>query len=425
MNAPRRAASLLALTAAFALAAAPARADVPADRLALASNAFDAGAQAYKAGQYLIAAEAFLKANELSPSPSLLFSAAQAYRRQFLAEPAPATLRRAVGLYRDYLKHDPSAKRREDAMQALATLAPFEARFAADAAPAPEGPPPGGPPAAGDPPREAREASSATRLLLTSAAEGAEVSIDGGPFLAAPVVVPVRPGPRHVSVRAPGYAGDQVMVDAIAGELVPRHLALIPRPAKLQVIGPGGARVLVDGRARATLPLPEPLAIEPGAHFVAVTMLGHKPFGQVVEARRDASLEIIASLPPTGQRIAAWSTLSVGAAGVVAAGVLTGLAISRQSTAEGLNQTLQTTPLSTSQRDRYNSALGARDDFAHAAEITGAVSAVTLAAGLWLFALDRPEIVPPSDERLKAPRTPSTQVELEVGILSVGVRGRF
>src|SRR5512133_1683137 len=80
--------------------------NVLADDREIASNLFDAGAEAYDAGQYLIAAEAFLKAHALIKSPALQFSAAQAYRRQYLADGSPDSLRRAVRLYRDYIRED-------------------------------------------------------------------------------------------------------------------------------------------------------------------------------------------------------------------------------------------------------------------------------------------------------------------------------
>jgi tetratricopeptide (TPR) repeat protein len=412
---PRRAAPLL--TAALIALAPPLFAQAPpppaADpaKIAQAANFFDAGAAAYKAGQYPVAAEAFLKANELSASSSLLFSAAQAYRRQYLADPKPATLRRAIGLYRDYLRIDPTAKRREDAMQALAALVPFEARFAQEGA---EG---GGEPA--------KEASSPTRLLLSCPAEGAEVSVDGGAFVLAPSVFKVKPGPHKVRVQAQGYEAEEIAVDAIAGELVPRHVALRPRPARLLVTGTSGALVSVDGQARATLPLAAPLSVEPGAHFVSVALAGHEPEGQVVDLHRDATTEVAANLRMTRRRVAAWSTLSVGAAGVVAGGVLAGLALGRQSVASSLHDEQTTSFLTVAQRDQYNAALGARDDFAHAAEIAGGVGLATLVTGLGLFAFDRPEILPPNDDRLKGPQRSGPRIDFDVGALSLGIHGMF
>lgn len=399
------------LVAAVLTAAAPARAQQAAAKVTQASDFFDAGAQAYKTGQYLVAAEAFLKAHELSPSPALLFSAAQSFRRQFLAEPSPTTLRRAIGLYRDYLRQDPSPKRREDAMQALATLMPLEVRF---------GPAADGAPDANEPPKKAP-----TRLLLSTPAEGAEVSVDGGPFVRAPFVAQVQPGPHQVKVRAAGYEEEQLSVQALANELVPRHVVLRPKPARLLVSGTSGAHVAVDGQLRATLPMTAPIPIDPGAHFVTVIASGHEPFGQVVELQRDGTTQIAANLRVTRQRVAAWATLAVGAAGAVTGGVLGGLALARQSEAGSLANKLATTPLDPSERDQYNSAVKARDDFARAAAISGGVSVLAIAVGVGMFALDKPEVVPPNDERLRAPPRSGPRLDFDVGLLSIGVRGTF
>src|SRR4051812_29165245 len=181
----------MALTA--PLYAQPAAQTAAAD-LAKASNFFDAGAQAYRAGGYLVAAEAFLKAHEIAPSSALLFSAAQAYRREYLANPSADVLRRAVALYREYLRVDKDPKRREDAMLALAALVPIEARAGEGG----EAPP--------DKPRT-------TRLLLTTATDGAEVSVDGAAFVAAPVTAVVEPGPHRARLRAPGYEDEELAVD--------------------------------------------------------------------------------------------------------------------------------------------------------------------------------------------------------------------
>lgn len=379
-----------------------------ASKLNDASNFFDAGAQAYKAGQYLVAAEAFMKANEIAPSPALLFSAAQAYRRQFLAEPSPDPLRRAISLYRDYLRLDKSPKRREDAMQALGSLLPLEARFPADGAPEP-----------------GKEALKQTRLLLSSAAEGAEVSVDGGPYQLTPRVHKVPPGPHRVHVRAPGYQDEQLSVVAVESELLPRHVVLEPKPAHLLIHGTSGARLEIDGQLRATLPLSGPITIAPGVHFVAVTHTGHRPWSEVIEAQRDETVERRADLSATRQRVAAWTTITAGAVGAVVAGVLTGVTLARQGEATTLRDKRDTTPLTPVERDQYNAAIGARDDFARAAAVTGGVSAVVLATGFGLLAFDRPEVVPPSDDRLKPPSQKGPRVELEVGLMSIGLRGSF
>jgi PEGA domain len=414
MKTSKRAALLSpTLAAALLLGAAPAFAETDESKVAEASTFFDAGAQAYKAGQYVIAAEAFLKAHELAPSPSLLFSAAQAYRRQYLSEPGPLPLHKAIGLYRDYLRIDKSPKRREDAMQALATLVPMEARFTST----PNGEALVGTPA--PPP----DPAAATRLLLTSAADGAEVSVDGGPFVPAPYVARVRAGAHRVAMKAPGYDDQELSVDAVNGELVPRHVALRPKPARLHITGTSGAGVSIDGRVKATLPLDAPIAVAPGSHFITVTLPGHVPFAKNLDLERDQSRDLAVDLGLTRQRVAAFATLGAGAAGAVATGVLAGLALGRQGTAQGLKDQQSTTPLTADQRDQYNSALQARDDFAHAASVTGAVSALALSVGLGLFAFDRPEIPPPAADKPSENKGP--RVEFDVGVLSMQVRGTF
>lgn len=401
------------LGAAIALAVAPARGD-DTGKVAQASSFFDAGEQAYKAGQYQVAAEAFLKAHELLPSPALLFSAAQAYRRHHLTERSADSLRRAIALYRDYLRAEVKPKRREDALQALEALVPLV-------------PSDSGAPRDTPAPKDGDAAPAApvraTRLLLSARSDGAEASVDGGPFVAMPAVVKVEPGPHKVVVRAPGYHDVELSVPAVANELIPRLVALRPKAALLRVTGTAGARVAIDGQPRATLPADAPIAIEPGSHFVGVTLAGHEPYGKLIDLERDSTVDLAIRLPMTSQRIAAWSILSAGFAGVVAGGVLTGLTLAREGEAVALRDQRAKTPLTPDERDRYNSAVTARNDLARAAAITGGAAGVLLAVGAGLHGLDRPE-APAPVERRKAP-SDSPRAEFDVGFLSIGVRGVF
>jgi len=183
--------------------------------------------------------------------------------------------------------------------------------------------------------------------------------------------------------------------------------------------------VAVDGQTRATLPLAAPIAVDPGAHFVSVTLGGHRPFGAVVELGRDGASQLTADLRPTRQRIAAWATIAVGAAGAITGAALGGAALVRQGEAASLADKRATTPLTPAERDRYNGALKARDDLARAATIAGGASVLALATGIGLFALDRPEVVPPNDDRLRAPPRSAPRLDLEVGALSFTLRGSF
>ena len=383
-----------------------------AAKRAQAANFFDAGAEAYKAGKYQVAAEAFEKAYALLPSPSLLFSAAQAHRRQFLSEPSPESLKKAIGLYREYLRTDAKANRREDAMEALGTLVPLE-RVAV--------PTPGAESKEGV---EAPKTTKTARLLITAGTEGATVSLDGGPYSAAPLVASVEPGPHKARVKADGFDDQEVPLQAVADQLVPQHVSLHPRPARLEIEGAAGARVAVDGQARATLPLAAPLSVDPGSHFVAVTLAGREPFTQSLDLGRDQSKKLEATLPLTRQRILAWSSLATSGAGLVATGVLAGIAFSRQADALSLSRHPASEPLSPAERDAYNRGVRERNDFGQAAAVAGGVSALFLVTGAALFAFDNPEVVVPADARPGAPK-PGPQTTFEVGFGSVGVRGSF
>lgn len=410
-----------ALALALAIASSPARADDDeAKKRAQMTNFFDAGAEAYKAGQYKAAAEAFEKANALLPSAPLLFSAAQAYRRQYLVEPSPETLRRAVSLYREYLRADPKAKRREDAMEALAVLVPLETR-AGQSAPDGGGAAPastGTPPESGGAP--APDLKRTARILVTASAEGAEISLDGGLFSPAPLVANVEPGPHKARVRAKGHDEEEVTVPAVANEQVPQHVTLRPKPGKLEITGTGGARISVDGKPLGSVPV-KALPIDPGSRFVVISLNGHEPWSQRVEVGRDETVPLDAELKWTQQRKIAWATLSAGVAGVISGGVLGGLALDRQSRALALREELGAGALSVDERERFNLAVRERNDFGQAAAITGVASALVIATGIGLYAFDEPAAVSPPDAPAGKKPAPSTTFEVGLGSASVRV----
>ncbi|WP_231511556.1 PEGA domain-containing protein [Chondromyces apiculatus] len=426
----------------LSLAATPARAEAPVDPRAQAADFFTAGARAYDAGQYAVAAEAFLKAHALLPSPSFLFSAAQAHRRQYLADATPEHLQRAIALYREYLRADPQAKRREDAMEALQALVPLEGRLAGGAlASAGEGAPAeadtsglveipvprgdGAAPRAGGGPAPITSRRGGTRLLLTALPDGAEIALDGGAFSPAPLVVGVQPGPHAVRVRANGYHEEQLTVRAVPEELLPRHVVLRPKAARLRVRGSTGAHVAIDGQVRGTVPTSAPLEVEPGAHLVTISLAGHEPLSKRITLGRDEAAEITAELPLTAQRVAAWTVLAAGGAGVAVSGVLAGLALGRDAEAVTLRDQRETGVLLPEDRDRYNQAVRARNDLALAAAITGGVAGLTLATGAALFVLDHPEAAPPPAERPRTPREPAPRVEFTVSASSLRLRVEF
>ncbi|MEZ4310839.1 MAG: PEGA domain-containing protein [Polyangiaceae bacterium] len=391
-------------------------ADSVEDQKRKAANFFDAGAEAYKAGQYLAAAEAFEKAYALLPSPSLLFSAAQSYRRQYLAEPKADTLRRAIDLYRTYLKSDAQANRREDAMEALAVLVPLQVRIPTE--PGQDGADPDSAASSGT----AQDPKKTARILISSNAPGAEVSLDGGPFSPAPLVASVEPGPHRARVRAAGHHDEEVEVQARAHEQVPQHVALRPRPGSLKVSGTAGARVTVDGKLLGSLPSTAPILVDPGSRFVAITATGHEPWTERIEVGKGESKSVYADLKWTTQRRVAWATFSVGGAAAITAGVLAGLSLDRQSQALSLSDKLSTGSLTPTERDGYNSAVQSRNELGQAAAITGIVAAVIVATGIGLYTLDEPAVVAPDSPA--GPDKPEKK-PFEVAITPGGVGLRF
>src|SRR5580692_27350 len=93
--------SVWACLLAFALLPTGARADdAPVEH---AQALFNVGAQAYAQGEFASAIEAFEEAYRASPRPGILFSIAQAHRKQFYVARAPSNLRAAIKHYHAYL----------------------------------------------------------------------------------------------------------------------------------------------------------------------------------------------------------------------------------------------------------------------------------------------------------------------------------
>jgi PEGA domain len=458
----------------FGLAPSLLASNLFADDREIAANLFDAGAEAYDAGQYLIAAEAFLKAHELLKSPALHYSAAQAYRRQYLVDGSPDALRRAVRLYREYIREDGSGQRREEAVSALADLVPLEARLkrktvatiaptnptptpattdkpiSGKPAPIPIPVPTGNPTnpapvpgfgaqgAEGDPkpqmfkpdiPLEESEELEPepprkTRLLISTKPALADVSIDGGGFVRVPAVVEVKAGPRKVHVKAEGYFDEDVQMDAVDKELVARHVVLRPKPGRLSVESVRGASLSLDGQLRAVLPLERPLEVEPGDHFITITQSGRISFSKTITIERDKDVKVSAPLALTNQRIGAWSTFTVGMLGAAATGILGGLTWNQNSIAANFDANRQAGSMTPNEIASYNNALRTRNTFSSATMIAGGASALVLLTSVGMFLFDNPPVIPvPQKKKDSGPQAP--RVEMTVGLLSAGVRVDF
>jgi PEGA domain len=361
----------LALACAFALVSvAPARADTPLEQ---ARVYFDAGAQAYAAGRYPVAIEAFANAYKLAARPAILFSMAQAERKQFWIDKKPDGIARAIAHYRDYLAQVPEGGRRDDAATALAELEPIAVRFEGAASEAPTIVP------------------TATRLLVSSQAVGARAAIDGGPASPLPRLADLTAGKHHIAVSADGYLPDERDVVVLAGVTTPFELNLREQPALLSVVAESGTNVIVDGRTVGEVPSAHPFEVPSGHHVVALAHNGRQLDREDVTFERGQPRTVTGSLLVTRQRRISEVVLTVGAAGLVTAGVFIGVAAAEQSSAQHILSQSQVMNISNAQLLQYNSDLAARNGWRTASLSTMGGSLGLLAVGGALFLFDHPD----------------------------------
>ncbi len=399
----RRFALLLALVVAVLLGGArPSLADTPEAR---AREYFNVGVQAYNAGQFLAAGQAFIEARKLVDKSALLFSIGQAFRRQFMVDQKNAYLRLAVDHYRKYLDAVKTGGRRLQAAQALSELAPYIAAMEQEG---------GG----------SEAVVFSTRLMLSSPTPGAVVTLDGGAVHEAPLSQEVKPGRHKVVVQAPGYFPEERELEAVEGGLVALDVPLKGKPALFTVDGADGAEVTVDGRSLGTAPFARPLELSPGHHYVAVTEGGYKAYASELAFEHGATTKLTLDLPQTNQRKASYVVLGTAVGAYVATGVLVGLAYKHQGDANDIADAQAAGTITEEQRLDHNTAVGARDDLATAAFITlGAGSAVAI-TGLLLYLLDQPDVKPPP-VRLDEPSDegPATEPEPGLDVLAAPVLG--
>jgi tetratricopeptide (TPR) repeat protein len=239
-------ASLLTLLTAAPLALADSTAD--------ARQLFDAGARAYKVGQFRAAIQAFEQAYRVEARPNILFSIAQAHRRQYVLDRRPGHVAVAIKLYREFLSRVPQGGRRADAVTALGEMEPIAAQLERDGQLQPIG-----------------VSESATRVVISSPNEGVTIEIDGSdkprPL---PLIAEVRPGKHTIRLRSPGYADEKREIEVAEGGVTALDIALRELPARLAIGGYRGAEVSVDDRRVGTLPFPTPLDVAPGRRVLRI-----------------------------------------------------------------------------------------------------------------------------------------------------------
>lgn len=379
---------------------------------------FFAGLQAYKAGQFLAAGQAFIEARKLSKKPEVSFSIAQAFRRQFQIDHKPRNVRVAVWYYRQYLSEVKQGGRRLDAVRGLSELMPHVTELGIEEV----GPPP--------------ELQFATSLMVSTPTPGAVVSFDGGPPLAVGQSHEITPGPHQAVVTARGFHSEARQLMALEGRLVAIDIRLREQPARLEVVGADGAEVSVDGRPYGVAPLPRPVELASGRHFVAITERGHEPHAEELALEPGEAARLDVSLERTDQRVGAQVVLGIGATALAASGALAIAALAIESQATTIRDAQLSGPITEDERVEYNDAVGQRDRLVIAAGATGGAGAALVVTGLFLYLLDQPLVSasptgdsgpaepPPDDE-------PSSGIDLLAGpvltphVVGARVTGHF
>ncbi len=387
--------ALIVTASMIALAlAVPAR----ADDVEQAKSLFAAGASAYEKGDFIGAIQAFEGAQKLAPRPAIMFSLAQAHRRQYYVDGKAEHLRAAVELYRKYIADAPQGNRRADASQALAELAPLAERLGGGSS---EGP----------------KAKEPARLSINSSGTpNAKVSLDGAAPVDAPLIGPVAPGAHKVRIFAEGFIDELRDVTAVDGTMIAQDVPLREQPAEITLKTDAGAKVDVDGRTEGTTPLARPLSLTAGAHWITVTKNGREAFAQEVTVARGEKKTLDATLPGSRQRTTATVVLLSGVAAVVAGGAFMTVALVQEAKATNILEQQGVNALTPNDLDRYDSARKARASWTTASIVGFGAGAALLAAGLVLWVFDAPH-VGTAPRRDDGPKTgPSRKVEpVEVG----------
>jgi tetratricopeptide (TPR) repeat protein len=426
---------VLAAGLAVTVFALTARAEEPVE-VERAKESFRAGATAYAAGDYLAAIQALDSAYALTPLPAIAFSLAQAERRQYFVGHDRAHLERAIGLYRRYIDQVPSAGRRADALDALSQLEPLAAALAAGqlratptgaGAPASSGSPG---PGSGSPPR-------ATRLMITTEAPEARLSLDGDPPSASPLIREVEPGRHRVDVSAPGFFPEARDLLAVAGELIPVTMSLRERPGTLVVSTPADADLYVDGIFMSRGGERVPLQLWQGAHRLSVAEKGHRVAVEEIALGAGETRDISVILRETWQRRTA-RALFIGGAVALGSGILFGvLAVGAEDRAQEFLRKQAMGPVTSAELGDYHGAVADRDRDRLLTVIGLGSAAGLLTSGLFLHETDRPdpEDLSPRDARrpTRDPRPPSTTAATQLrlapmlrsGWIGAEVGGRF
>lgn len=399
----RRALTCALAVALAAASPAPALGDPALDQ---ARAFYDAGARAYAAGSYAAAVQAFSAAYNIVQKPTVLFSLAQAERRQYTAERDASALRDAIKHFRAYIEEVRQGGRRADAVDALAELEASATRLERPIGEA-----------------DARPSPPLTRIMVTPSVRAAVVTLDGADHVDLPVIEDVAPGKHRIRVTATGYLDEEREVVAVEGTLLPLEISLRERPSFIAISAPAGARVTVDGRPVGEAPLTNDIEVTAGAHLVGVSKTGSSPYLAWTTAERGQVAPVHVELRRTGQRRLSYLLMGTAATAAVASCALALGALDEEDSAQTITTLASRQNISEKDRETYTDELSARDHLRTAAAVTAGVAGALGVVAAGLYAFDDP--VPSLGELPRSTRAPKPA--LTVGLAGAGltVRLRF
>jgi tetratricopeptide (TPR) repeat protein len=332
---------------------------------AAAKRLMDSAKAAFRDERFEEAIEFLAEAYRTYPYVTLLYSLGSAHRRAYEMDGNVEHRRLSIRRYQQYLSEAPDGESSDLAQNYLTSLL-------------------------AERDLGSLEAEVVTRILVSTSAEFATMSIDGATPLPAPGVISVEPGTHELHVSAPGYAEFVQRIDVPEGATYQIDAALTGLDGSLVVVGPKRAWVRLDGKLVGRLPLPSPLRAAPGAHVVVVSKPGHDSFSADIELERDGWRSVRAPLDLSNQRIASYFLFGLGAAGLAGAGVQFAFALDRETRAAELDERRAQAQLSTVDYERYLEYVDQRNTMRTGAIITGVGGGVLLLTAVVLFVYDNP-----------------------------------
>ena len=338
---------------------------------------FKAGAAAYAAGNYLAAIQALEAAYQATPLPAIAFSLAQAERRQYFVSREPEHLLRAIELFRAYVAAVESGGRRADATDALAQLEPLAIGLSAEP---------------GEPALVRLARSAKTRIMVTSSAPAARISLDGAAPVAAPLITEVSAGRHAVRVTAEGFMASERNVVAIQGELVPVEIELEERPALVHIWASTDADLYVDGLYSRRIARGARIELSSGDHRLSFARKGRQVENVDLSLARGEARTVQVNLELTRQRIAAITLFAAGGVALGAGLGLGTLALAEEEEAHRIARQRNLRPLVPSELEQYQDHLEGRARYRGLAIGAFVTSAAAIFSGAILYELDEPNL---------------------------------